>query len=46
MCSVGLKSGKQAGLFLRLNTVIRSKSISNSCNTEYLVRFKSKYQTQ
>ena len=45
MCSIGVKSRLQAGHFLRLNTAVRSKSISNSCNTEYLVRFKSKHQT-
>ena len=28
--------------FLRLNTAVRSKSISNSCNTDYLAIFKSK----
>ena len=36
----GLKSGLQVGLFLKLNTAVRSKSTLNSCNTEYLVRFK------
>ena len=45
MCSIGLKSGLQVGLFLRLNTAVSSKSTSNSCNTEYLARFKSKYET-
>ena len=43
MYSIGLKSG----LFLRLNAAFRSrsKSKSNSCNTEYLVLFKLKYET-
>ena len=35
MCSIGLKSELQVGLFLRLNTAVRSKSISNSYTTEY-----------
>ena len=34
----------QVEIFLRLDTALRSKSISNSYNTEYLVRFKSKYE--
>ena len=45
MCSIGLKSRLQVTIFFRLNTAVRSKSMSNSCNTEYLVRFKSKYET-
>ena len=45
MCSIGVKSGLQGELLLRRNTVVRSKSISNSGKTEYLVRFKSKYKT-
>ena len=43
MCSVGLKFELQVGLFLKLNTAVKSKSILNSFNTEYLVLFKSKY---
>ena len=39
-----LKSGQQSGLFLRVITAVRSKSIWNSCNTIYLVQFKSKYE--
>ena len=46
MYSTGLKSGLQAGLFLKLNISIRSKLTSNLCNIEYLVRFKLKYETQ
>ena len=45
MCSIGLKSGLQIGFFLILNTSVRLKSISNSCNIECLVRFKSKQET-
>ena len=45
MSSIGLMFGLQVRLFLRPNTAVRSKSISNSYNTEYLVRFKSKYET-
>ena len=45
MYSIGLKFGLQAGLVLRLNTAVRSKSTSYSCNIEYLVRFKLKYET-
>ena len=33
MCSIRFKSGLHAGIFLRLNTAVRSKSISNSCST-------------
>ena len=46
MYSIGLKSGLQAGLFLSPNITVRSKLTSNSCNLEYLVRFKLKYKTQ
>ena len=45
MCSIGRKPGLQAGLFLKLNTAVRSKLISNFCNTKYLVRLKLKYET-
>ena len=45
MCSIGIDSGLQVELFLRLNTALRSKLISNSCNTKFLVRLKSKYGT-
>ena len=45
MCSIGLLSELQDGLFLRLNTAVRSKSKPSSCGTEYLVRLKSKYET-
>ena len=45
MSSIGFKSWQQVGLFKRLNTDIGFKYISNSCNTEYLVQFKSKYET-
>ena len=44
MCLNVLKSGLQVELFLRLNAAVRSKSKSNSSNTEYLIRFKSKYE--
>ena len=45
MCSIGLESELQGGLFLRLNTSVKFKSISYSRYIEYLVRYKSKYQT-
>ena len=45
MCSIGLKSEMEDGLFLRLNTAVRSKLISNSCNTEHLDIFKTKFNT-
>ena len=45
MCSIGIKSGLQGGLFLILNTTVRSKSISISYTIEFLVGFKSKYET-
>ena len=40
MCSIGIKSGLQMGLFLRSNAVVNFKSIPNSYNTKYFVRFK------
>ena len=40
----GLKNGLQGGIFLRLNTAVRSKSISISCTTKFMVWFKSKYK--
>ena len=44
MYSIGLRPVLQGGLFLRLNTHVRSKSTSNTYNTEYLIRFKLKYE--
>ena len=46
MCLIGLKSELQVGLFLRLNTVVRSKSISNSYTTEYFSLIQIRYETQ
>ena len=40
MYLIGLKSRLQVGLFLGLNTAVKSKLISNSCSIKYLVRFK------
>ena len=45
MCSNVLKFGLQVELFLNINTAVKSKSISNSCKTNYLVILKSKYDT-
>ena len=45
MYSIGFKSRLQAGIFMRLNISVRSKLTSNSCNIEYLVGFKLKYET-
>ena len=41
----GLKSELQDELLLRLNTAVRSTSISTSCTTEFMFRFKPKYKT-
>ena len=41
MCSIGLKSELQTGLFLRLNTVVRFRSIFKYGISKYLVRFKT-----
>ena len=45
MLSIRLKSELKVGLFLKLYTAVRSKSILNPCYIEYLVKFKSKYET-
>ena len=44
MFSIWFKSGFQASLFLRTNTAVKSKSILDYFETEYLVLFNLKYK--
>ena len=44
MCLIEFKSEHQSRFFLGENTDVRFWLVFKSCTTEYLVRFKSKYE--